>query len=133
MAGPTTSTKPSEAHLRHGGEIALHVGAGTVRIERLVDREVAGRAKQDRVPVGLGLPDRLRGDLGIGAGPVLHDHRLAEPLGHLRSDGVAPRISMPPPGGNPITMRTGRLGNVSARAKRETNGETNGAASALRQ
>ena len=62
------------------------IGAGAIGIKGLVDREIAGRPEQDRVPVRLRLTDRLRGDLRIGARPIFHDHRLAEPLGHFWRD-----------------------------------------------
>ena len=69
---------------RQRREVALHVEAGTAGIDRRIDREVPGGAEEDRMTVRLGLRDALSGDQAVRARTVLDDHRLAEPLRHLR-------------------------------------------------
>ena len=51
-------------------EMPVHAGIGRIRC----------RDHEQRVTVGRGLHDRLGGDVGIGAGTVVDDELLAEPL-----------------------------------------------------
>jgi hypothetical protein len=58
---------------------------GTLLIERHVDGMRAGDL-EERVAVGGRARDRLQREIAAGAGPVVDDHRLAEPLRHCLTD-----------------------------------------------
>ena len=78
-------------------------------IERDIDRHGRRRRHQQRVAVGGGLLHRGRGDDRAGAGLVLDDEALAEPLLELCATIRASR-SVPPPAANGLTMVTVRAG-----------------------
>src|ERR1700716_2889155 len=65
---------------RQRREIALDVEAGTAGIDHWIDREVPGRAEEDRMTVRLRLRDALSRDQPGGTRTIFHDRRLAEPL-----------------------------------------------------
>jgi hypothetical protein len=53
-----------------------------------VDRHRAAGGHQQRVAVGRLLGDEVAGDVAVGAGAVLHHHRLAERLRQRRRHGA---------------------------------------------
>ena len=79
-----------------------HIGAGAhdadrrERLDRIVGQlvepridRVRDRDDQDGVAVGRRVRRKLGADDAAGAGAVVDDHLLAEPLAHLRGDGAA--------------------------------------------
>ena len=77
--GVDQQRKRQLAHARHGREILDGV------VLQALDQPGVGRVRgvgghEQRVAVRLGLGHMVGGDLGIGAGLVVHDHGLLEPL-----------------------------------------------------
>ena len=89
-------------HVRHPGDAGDRRDvAQEVERQMLVERGVdaVGRIdQQDRVAVGRGVRHRLGADIVAGAGPVLDDELLAEPLGQIWPIMRA-MMSVVPPGG----------------------------------
>ena len=65
--------------------------------------------EEQRIPVGRRLGDSIAADDAVAARPVLDDERLAHLVADLLRERPA-RLSRVAPGGNGMTIRTGRLG-----------------------
>ena len=68
-----------------GREILRRI-EGQLRIDARADHQPADVGEEQGVAVGRALGDEVGADVAVGAGLVLHHHRLVPGLGELRSD-----------------------------------------------
>ena len=68
------------------------------------------RDDQQRVAVLRRIRHQLGADHAAGAGAVVDDELLAEPLARVACAIMRPTVSLMPPGGNGMMIRTGLVG-----------------------
>jgi hypothetical protein len=106
-------------HARDAGdrrEITLQIELEVIK-ERRVDR-VDGSHEKQRVTVGRRARDRFTGEIAGCAGPILDDHRLADPVGHLLRDQARHDVGRAAGGkAQDQPYRTARIGLRMGRAK----------------